>query len=159
MFGLSGPVTRVAVKARYKELVKRHHPDTNNGAKAAEEKNGLILVTGATGYVGGRLVPRLLAVGHDDLGDARALQGFLHLLEVKGSDDRVGDDCRGSSRQVLAIEIGAPDELGADMDGIRAAAEGYAEAFHRSPSFSISSRASASTVWRPVSTTRSAMLR
>lgn len=38
VFGLSGPVTRVAVKARYKELVKRHHPDTNNGAKAAEEK-------------------------------------------------------------------------------------------------------------------------
>jgi hypothetical protein len=38
VFGLSGPVTLVAVKARYKELVKRHHPDTNGGAKAAEEK-------------------------------------------------------------------------------------------------------------------------
>jgi len=38
VFGLSGPVTLVAVKARYKELVKRHHPDTNGGAKSAEEK-------------------------------------------------------------------------------------------------------------------------
>lgn len=26
------------VKARYKELVKRHHPDANNGAKDAEER-------------------------------------------------------------------------------------------------------------------------
>jgi hypothetical protein len=38
VFGLAGPVTTVAVKARYKELVKRHHPDANGGAKSAEEK-------------------------------------------------------------------------------------------------------------------------
>lgn len=38
VFALTGPVTLVAVKARYKELVKRHHPDANGGAKAAEEK-------------------------------------------------------------------------------------------------------------------------
>jgi len=38
VFGLSGPVMVGAVKARYKELVKRHHPDTNGGDKAAEEK-------------------------------------------------------------------------------------------------------------------------
>ncbi|MFZ0695495.1 MAG: DnaJ domain-containing protein, partial [Alphaproteobacteria bacterium] len=30
------------IKARYKELVKRHHPDTHGGDKAAEEKLKLI---------------------------------------------------------------------------------------------------------------------
>jgi hypothetical protein len=38
VFGLTGPVKTDAVKARYKELVKQHHPDTNGGDKAAEEK-------------------------------------------------------------------------------------------------------------------------
>jgi hypothetical protein len=38
VFGLTGPVTTVAVKGRYKELVKLHHPDANGGAKTAEEK-------------------------------------------------------------------------------------------------------------------------
>jgi hypothetical protein len=32
------PVTIAVVKARYKELVKKHHPDANNGDKAAEER-------------------------------------------------------------------------------------------------------------------------
>jgi len=31
------PVTVDAVKARYKKLVKRHHPDANDGCKKAEE--------------------------------------------------------------------------------------------------------------------------
>ena len=35
---LRPPVTIEAVKARYKKLVKRHHPDTNSGDKQAEEK-------------------------------------------------------------------------------------------------------------------------
>lgn len=35
---LEGPLTLKALKARYKELVKRHHPDANGGDKAAEEK-------------------------------------------------------------------------------------------------------------------------
>lgn len=35
---LALPVTLDQVKARYKQLVKRHHPDANNGAKEAEEK-------------------------------------------------------------------------------------------------------------------------
>ncbi len=38
VLGLSAPVTVAAVKARYKELVKRHHPDANGGSLAAEEK-------------------------------------------------------------------------------------------------------------------------
>jgi len=35
---LIAPVTIGQIKSRYKELVKRHHPDANGGDKAAEEK-------------------------------------------------------------------------------------------------------------------------
>lgn len=38
LFGLKLPVTGQDVKARYKELVKKHHPDANGGTKEAEEK-------------------------------------------------------------------------------------------------------------------------
>lgn len=37
IFGLAWPVTMAAVKAKYKELAKRHHPDANNGSKQSEE--------------------------------------------------------------------------------------------------------------------------
>ena len=37
VLGLSWPVTLEIVKARYKELVKRHHPDANHGDRKAEE--------------------------------------------------------------------------------------------------------------------------
>jgi hypothetical protein len=36
--GLEWPVTLAEVKARYKELAKRHHPDANGGDRAAEER-------------------------------------------------------------------------------------------------------------------------
>jgi curved DNA-binding protein CbpA len=39
---LSLPVTLLEVKARYKQLVKRHHPDANGGDKAAEERLKII---------------------------------------------------------------------------------------------------------------------
>jgi DnaJ-domain-containing protein 1 len=35
---LHPPLTIAVVKARYKQLVKRHHPDANGGDKAAEER-------------------------------------------------------------------------------------------------------------------------
>lgn len=35
---LAGPLTLVALKARYKELCKIHHPDANGGDKGAEER-------------------------------------------------------------------------------------------------------------------------
>jgi hypothetical protein len=35
---LTAPVTPAQVKARYKEMVKLHHPDANNGDKGAEER-------------------------------------------------------------------------------------------------------------------------
>ena len=36
--GLDWPVSMEALKARYKELAKRHHPDANNGDRASEER-------------------------------------------------------------------------------------------------------------------------
>lgn len=36
--GLSWPTTLEAVKTRYKELAKRHHPDANAGSREAEER-------------------------------------------------------------------------------------------------------------------------
>lgn len=38
LFDLAPPFTLAGLKARYKELVKRHHPDTHGGDKAAEER-------------------------------------------------------------------------------------------------------------------------
>jgi hypothetical protein len=38
VFELVPPVTVEALKARYKALVKRHHPDAHGGDKAAEER-------------------------------------------------------------------------------------------------------------------------
>jgi len=38
VLGLEPPVDFARIKARYRELVKRHHPDANGGDKAAEER-------------------------------------------------------------------------------------------------------------------------
>jgi len=35
---LDANATQVSIKARYKELVKRHHPDANGGDRSSEEK-------------------------------------------------------------------------------------------------------------------------
>ncbi len=42
LLGLTPPLSLSGLKARYKELVKRHHPDANNGDKDAEERFKLI---------------------------------------------------------------------------------------------------------------------
>ena len=42
VFDLEPPLTVVRVKARYKALVKQHHPDAHGGDKAAEEKLKII---------------------------------------------------------------------------------------------------------------------
>jgi DnaJ-class molecular chaperone len=36
--GLDGTATPAEVKARYKLLVKRHHPDANGGDRSLEER-------------------------------------------------------------------------------------------------------------------------
>ena len=40
---LHHPVTRAKVKARYKELVKRFHPDIHGGDRTTEEKLRVII--------------------------------------------------------------------------------------------------------------------
>jgi len=42
LLDLDGPVSPAHIKARYKELVKRLHPDTNGGDTSAEEKLKLV---------------------------------------------------------------------------------------------------------------------
>ena len=42
VFDLEPPLTVVRLKARYKALVKQHHPDAHGGDKAAEEKLKII---------------------------------------------------------------------------------------------------------------------
>jgi hypothetical protein len=46
--GLSWPVTMPTLKARYKELAKRHHPDANGGDRTAEERLKTINLAYAT---------------------------------------------------------------------------------------------------------------
>jgi hypothetical protein len=61
--GLTWPVTMDALKTRYKELAKRHHPDANNGDRAAEERLKTINIAYAA--LRGRLAasPPLAAAG------------------------------------------------------------------------------------------------
>ncbi|OUJ00997.1 J domain-containing protein [Acetobacter cibinongensis] len=42
--GLDWPVTLDVAKARYRELARKHHPDTNNGDRKAEERLKVINV-------------------------------------------------------------------------------------------------------------------
>jgi hypothetical protein len=42
VFDIEPPLTPVRLKARYKMLVKQHHPDAHGGDKAAEEKLKII---------------------------------------------------------------------------------------------------------------------
>lgn len=46
--GLNWPLTLPALKARYKELAKRHHPDANGGDRTAEERLKTINLAYAT---------------------------------------------------------------------------------------------------------------
>jgi hypothetical protein len=46
--GLTWPTTLEAVKTRYKELAKRHHPDANGGSRDAEERLKTINLAYAT---------------------------------------------------------------------------------------------------------------
>jgi DnaJ domain len=46
--GLSWPTTLDAVKTRYKQLAKRHHPDANGGDRTAEERLKTINLAYAT---------------------------------------------------------------------------------------------------------------
>jgi hypothetical protein len=57
--GLAWPLTIDELKARYKQLAKQHHPDANNGDRAAEERLKTINLAYAT--LRGRLTAAPLA--------------------------------------------------------------------------------------------------
>jgi len=61
--GLVWPTTLEQVKARYKELAKRHHPDANRGDKGAEERIKTINLAYATVRARLSTEPRLAAAG------------------------------------------------------------------------------------------------
>jgi hypothetical protein len=61
--GLAWPTTMAQLKARYKELAKRHHPDANGGDRAAEERLKVINLAYATLRARLAATPHLAATG------------------------------------------------------------------------------------------------
>ena len=61
--GLDWPVSIDAVKARYKELAKRHHPDANGGDRASEERLKTINIAYAAVRHYLTVEPRMAAAG------------------------------------------------------------------------------------------------
>ena len=61
--GLPWPTTLDAVKTRYKELAKRHHPDANGGSRSAEERLKTINLAYAAVRSHLATEPRLAATG------------------------------------------------------------------------------------------------
>ena len=75
-----------------------------------------VLVTGATGYIGGRLVPRLLEAGHTVrvlVREAESIQGRRWVETVEGSAAEGGGVVRG--------DLLRPETLDAAVDGVDAA--------------------------------------
>ena len=87
--GLRAPVGRPARGRREAEGTRRQIPNSHSGPTLARRMR--ILVTGATGYIGGRLVPRLLEAGHHVRCLTRSpekldLQPWRHRVEVVPGD-------------------------------------------------------------------------
>jgi hypothetical protein len=61
--GLTWPTTLDAVKTRYKELAKQHHPDANGGSRDAEERLKTINLAYAALRTRLTAEPRLAATG------------------------------------------------------------------------------------------------
>jgi curved DNA-binding protein CbpA len=61
--GLQWPVSLDDVKARYKELAKRHHPDANGGDRKAEERLKTINLAYAAIRTHLNAEPRMAAAG------------------------------------------------------------------------------------------------
>ena len=103
----------------------------------------------------------VLAVGHDDADarDARRLERPGEPLEVKRRDGVVGDDRHAPLRDGAGDEVRAREQAAPDMDRVAAVVERYADSLHVSGRRFSSCSTSAPTLWRPVSTTRSATSR
>jgi uncharacterized protein YbjT (DUF2867 family)/uncharacterized protein YndB with AHSA1/START domain len=94
-----------------------------------------VLVTGATGYIGGRLVPRLLERGHDVRVLVRDRRRLVERPWASSVDIRVGDLLDASSLDALREEIHVALYLVHSMDAgaqfearDRTAAENFVEA-------------------------------
>ena len=61
--GLEWPVSMDVLKARYKELAKRHHPDANGGDRASEERLKIINIAYAAVRHYLSAEPRMAATG------------------------------------------------------------------------------------------------
>jgi uncharacterized protein YbjT (DUF2867 family) len=70
------------------------------------DTNPLILVTGVTGYVGGRLVPRLLA------------EGYRVRVMVRGRPERLRGRAWRDKVDVVVGDVLQPDDLAAAMDSV-----------------------------------------
>src|SRR3954466_4628459 len=101
-----------------------------------------------------------LAILHHYFDDARArgLERFSYTRCVEGRHHRVRHDGRGAA-QMRRVKLDPLEDAGAKMDWVGAAAERYADAFHR---WAISSARVRVTAWmlrRPLSITTSAIAR
>lgn len=85
------------------------HPEVNHSESGPVHPVRRVLVTGATGYVGGRLIPRLLEAGYD----VRVL--------VRGGANRVAGRSWADDVEVAVGDVLQPETLGAAMDGVDAA--------------------------------------
>jgi uncharacterized protein YbjT (DUF2867 family) len=88
--------------------VQIEHQEPNDQKISAPENPPLILVTGATGYIGGRLVPRLLEQGYR----IRCLVRDASRLQGRSWQNAV---------EVVAGDVLQPDTLAPAMQGVQAA--------------------------------------
>ena len=103
----------------------------------------------------------LLPVGDHDADhlDAAAGERAGKALHEKGGDRCIGHDGHFLLREAGQNEIGPVEQPRADVDGVGALAERYAESLHASPNFASTCASKEPTLWRPVSITRSATSR
>src|SRR5712692_9751210 len=91
--------------------------------------------------------------------DPPAGEGAGEALHEKRRNRRIGHDGHFLLREARQNEIGSVEQPRADVDGVGALAERYAESLHASPNFASTCASNEPTLWRPVSITRSATSR
>src|SRR5690606_13411473 len=103
----------------------------------------------------------VLAIRQDDGHhfDALTSERIRELGEVQRCDRCIAHHRDSGLSKMGADQFGLFDKAQADMDGIAALAERYADSLHSSGSSNRSSRIRETTLWRPVSRTRSAVAR
>ena len=98
----------------------------------------LCLVTGATGYIGGRLVPELLAAGHE-------------VRVLARHPERLVDRTWVNDVQVVSGDAGDPDAVRAALKGVDVIAQ-CAGQFQCGPARSRASKPANTAAYRPMPT-------